>query len=345
MQAMLTASQLPNVSMFKLIPTAQDFSICLRCQHRLGVRRGSHHGSRRPTKSPQQTRHFTPGASTKQQPLSAYDATTDDGILGNVPIRYLAEEMHPSQHHRHGNEPPTKDSLGLNVLGEPAEVLILRDKKKRFEFDSAMAKLRASGPDENPASEPISSSEMLERMKAERGVIGIDEVCKNIESVKASWAAETKGGVSKISYKNLASRLQQGFTKQQLESYRNRAGKNQAADFFNLHVGFSNGTYARSSWRPAGQTAVKEGKTRAPQIMGDTPEGEGESKGEEILGNESRQKSTKKTLVREIIHQCWNMKFVLQESSLGELDIQLKSFHLRLILKHSKRLVNRRLGT
>lgn len=317
--------------MFKLIPTAQDFSICLRCQYRLSLRQGSRSRRQHSARHPRQLRRFTSGPSLRQEQSSSHDTATDNGNPERAPIRYYTEELHPNQNYRHGNEPSTKDSLGLNVLGEPAEVLILRDKENQFGLQSAMPRVRASGPDKNPAQEAISSSEMLKKMDAERGIIDIDEACKNIESVGASRETGTKGSITGVAYSDLVSRLQQGFTKQQLGAYLDRAGKDPAADVFDLKVEVSNSLYARSSWQLVGDTSPR--KSKAPRIADSRPE---EVSREEVLVKERVQGLSKEALVKRILRQCWNITPRSQESSLGRLDIRLKKLHLNLILNHSK---------
>lgn len=303
--------------MFKLVSTTQDISICSRCQYRLSLRQGARPCRRRPTGSPQQLRHFKSRPSLQQQPSAAYVAAIDDAYLGRAPIRYSTEEIYPGD--------GKKDSLGLSVLGQPAEVLILRDKKKRFEFDSAMAKIRASGPDRNPAPGPISFPDMLEKMDAERGIIDTDAACKNIDSVRAAWAAETNGSITGDTYKDLVSRLHVGFTRPQLAAYSDRASKDTTASVFDLDFRLYSSIYARSSWQPLGVTGPQ--KSRAPRL--------GKTK-KEVLLKESEQGLSKDALVKMIVTQCWNIKTSLQDSSLGELYIRLRDLDLDLILNHSK---------
>lgn len=319
--------------MSKFIPVAQDLSICLRCQYRLSLRQGSRAGRRRPLGYPQQLQRFTSGPKSRQGQLSSIEPGTGNGNLERAPIRYYPEGLHQNQNNRHGNEPSPKDSLGLNVLGEPAEVLVLRDKLNNFRLDSKMARLHASGPDKNPAQESISPSEMLEEMDAERGTVDVDEVCRNIESVRASWVAMTKGSSTGVAYKALVSRLQEGFTKQQLGAYLDRAGLDPAADVFDLSVETSNSLYARSSWQLAGNMPPQ--KSRAPQISNKMPTKESNK----VLPKKGhRHRLSKDELVKRILRQCWNIRPKFQESSLGEMDMRLKKVHLNLILNHSKQL-------
>ncbi|CAD6569113.1 MAG: hypothetical protein ASARMPRED_002413 [Alectoria sarmentosa] len=300
--------------------------------YRLSFRQGPRSGSRRPTGYPQQLRRFTLGSSLRQEQSSSHEAITDNGNLDRAPIRYFTEELRPDQNYRHGNEPSTKDSLGLDVLGEPAEVLILRDKENRFRLSSNEAPVRASGPDENPAQEQISSSGMLEEMDAERGIVDIDDACKHIESVRASWAARTRGSINGIAYNDLVSRLQGGFTKRQLGAYFDRAGKDPAADIFDLSIEFSNHHYARSSWQLAGNTPPP--KSKAPRIADLRPQQESKEKG--VPGKERGHGLSKEVLVKRILRRCWNITPRFQESSSGELDIRLQRLQFNLILNHKR---------
>ena len=321
--------------MFRRIFFAQDFSVCLRCQYRLSLRPETRSGRRYSTGYPKQLRRFTSGPSPRQEQSYSHDAITDNGNAERAPIRYCTEELPPNQKYRHGNEPSTKGRLGLNVLGEPAEVLILRDRNIQLQLDEAIPRVRASGSDENPAQETISSSEMLEKMDAEREITDIDEVCKNIENVGSSWAAKKKDRITGVAYNDLVSRLQMGFTRQQLGVYLDRAGKDPAADVFDLKVEISNSLYARSSWQIVGNTPPQ--KSKAPRIADSTPM---EVSKEEFLGKERGQGLSKEALVKRILRQCWKITPEFQESSLGELDIRLKQLHLDLILNHSKQSVS-----
>ena len=321
--------------MFKLVPAAQEVSICSRCQYRLSVRQGPQPGHRR-RNGYQQLRRFTSGASLQQQPASVHhDAAKDDYLGGRAPIRYSSEEPVLDANYRHRLWPPKKDSLGLHVLGEPAEVLILRDKHRRFQLDSAMAKIRASGPDKNPDSQPISSSEMLEEMDAERGKINNKEACKNIERVRELWAAKTNGDINQDQYSDLVSRLQVGFTREQLVAYLDRFGQDQTAEPYNLGFTLSSALYARSSWRVLGSIRPSDRACRAPTLR------KSKSK-KQLLKRDGGNGLGKDALAKMIIRHCWNIKTNSQDSSLGELDMRLQDKHFDLILNHSRQLANPR---
>ena len=359
--------------MFMLVSATQDCSICLRCQYRLSLRQRHRPSRRWPTGYPQHLQRFATGVGLQQEPSSALDVAPDDDIIGRVPIRYSSKVLPSNQHYRHEiGPPPTKDSIGFNVLGEPAEVLILHDKTRRFELESALARIRASGPDEDPNAEIISSSEMLQKMDAERGLIDLDEVCENIESIKALWMATRKSSGSTSAYSKLAIKLQQGFTRQQLGAYLDRARNDLGAraDSFDLDADFSSTSYARSSWKPLGKIPPGAEKTRAPKLLEIVLENgnqddlskeapsriapaeesavekdlsEDAASRKQVLQSPSSGGARKKALVSSILRECWNFRPRGHESPLGQLDIRLRAPDLQLLLNHSKSLVNLRL--
>ena len=223
------------------------------------------------------------------------------------------------------------------MLGEPAKVLILPDKEERSDLDTVMARIHASGPDKNPSQEHISSSGMLEEMAAERGMVDIDEVCKNIESVKTSGVARIESSMSGTGYNDLLSRLQGGFTKQQLGVYLDRAGRDSATDVFDLNVEICGRLYSRSSWQLVEKKSSR--RSRAPRLLYDTPEGELDEKD---VSAKERQGLDKDTLARRILKQCWHMSPRPEDSTLGEVEIRLQKLDLDLILNHSKHFGSRK---
>ena len=315
--------------MFKLVPGTQGSSICLRCQYRLSARQESRSSRRLHVRPPQQLRRFTSGPRLGQEQQPFQDAAADECSPERAPIRYCFEEWGPSRSHR-----PTKNSLGFDVLGEPAEVLVLRDRQYRDDHDLNMGRLHATGPDRNPVQEPTSSSELMEKMDAERGIVDIDEVCNNIENVRASWAESTEGNVTGLSYHDLVTRLREGFTKQQLAAYLTRNEKNPIADVFDLIAEVSNSLYTRSSWHLMGNRPA--GQSKAPKIADKTPYEEFNTA--EDPGKQRGQGRKKEALVQRLLRQCWNISPRFQESLIGELDMRVQESHLNLIVNHSKQL-------
>ena len=318
--------------MFKLIPGTQGSSICLRCQCRLSARQKTRSSRRLHVRHPEQLRRFTSGPSLGQEQQSSQNTATDEGTIERAPIRYCFEDGGPYRSNR-----PTKNSLGFNVLGEPGEVLVLRDRQYPVGYDIGMGKLHATRPDRNPPiHEPTSSSGLLEKMNAERGIVGIDEVCNNIENVRASLVEDIEGDITGPSYHNLVTRLREGFTKQQLAAYLTRNDKNPIADVFDLSVEISNSLYKRSSWQLVGETAARQSK--APKIADKTPYED--SNIAEDPGKERGQGRKKDELAKRLLRRCWNISPKFQESLIGELDLRVQESHLNLIVNHSKQLAS-----
>ena len=225
----------------------------------------------------------------------------------------------------------------MNVLGEPAQVLVLRDRQYRVDHDIGMGRIHATRPDRNPpVQEPMSSSGLMEKIDADRVIVDIDEVCNNIENVRASWAEGIEGSITGLSYHDLVTRLREGFTKPQLAAYLARNDKNPIADVFDLNAEISNSLYTRSSWQLVGETAARQSK--APKIADKTPYED--SKTGEDPGKERGQGRKKEELVQRLLRRCWNISPRFQESLIGELDLRVQESHLNLIVNHSKQLAS-----
>ena len=245
-------------------------------------------------------------------------------------VRYCFEDGGPKR-----SKKPTKNSLGVNVLGQPAEVLVLRDRQYGLDHVRDMGRIRATGPDRNPVSEPTSSSGLMETMNAERGIVGIDEVCKNIDNVRASWAESTEGKVTGLSYYDLVMRLCEGFTKPQLAAYLTR-NDNPVADVFDLNVEISKSLYSRSSWQPVGATAAQQSKV--PKIADKIPYEDPNTA--EDPGKQHGQGQKKDELVQTLLKRCWDITPRFQDSVIGELDMRVPESHLNLIVNHSEQLAS-----
>jgi len=335
--------------MSKLGSTIQEATICLRCQHRLSLRRKPQPKQRQP---PQQVRHFGLDRRLHQEQtpvkdLDSYDgsshAASDYQPQPNFTITYEPYKA-PSKtlsFRRLNEQPRHKDTLGFNSLGQPAEVLILKDRQESEDHDKPLKSSRSSQTSSDPQTEAMSSSDMLEKMNAERGIIGIDQVCKNIEAVKGEWTRdltdlnlpwEAAGSVvTKRWYDELVSRLSDGFTISQLAVYLERNENMQLADPLDLHNQFSSTLYARSPWTP-GTTDIW--RSKSPEIT--ELARDGLSTKAVILDKVEKQAPRKSILIDRILRYCWRIRPKEDESSLGEMDVRLQSAHLELILNHSE---------
>lgn len=333
-------------SMSRFGSAVQEASICLRCQYRLSSRR-------RPRFKQQQlhpqVRLFGLDRLLHQEqtPIKDVDSyheapyvASDSHTQPNFTITF--EPYKPPfkavSFRRPTELPPLKDSLNFESLGQPAEVLILKDRQKRNDQEKPIQGAWLSQTGSDLPTEVMTSSDMLEEMNAERGIIGIDQVCKNIETVKAEWMRDARlpweapgGVVTKRRYHQAVSRLYDGFTISQLAVYLERNENQDLADPLDLYNLFSSTLYARSPWT-SGTTDIWQSK--APPI---TELAQGRMSAKAVVPDRSeKQASRKSMLVDRILRYCWRIRPQEDESSLGEMDIRLQPAHLELIVNHSE---------
>ena len=321
--------------MFKLSPITQDLSICLRCQYRLSVQKGPRRASsQRTTRSPQQVRRFALARTLHQGQAVIDDIDTYDGTI-NPPITKYKPQDHSRRYQGQRRlYPQRKDSLGVDVLGEPAEVLVLRDRQARENHNAGVIWNPPQGPDSNLRTEAFSSSEMLGEIEGERGLVDADQVYENIENIRIAWEAKPRiaaGVVTWAEYAGLASQLMNGFTVKQLAKYLKRTAKPKNVDPMDLRVEYTGKLYVRSNWSP-GTTPMEQ--IRAPRSMEPVKD---EGLQEEVAnGKPESNRLHKPTLVDKILRLRWRVKIEQDEDSLGELNIRLQWIHLDLIMNHSK---------
>jgi len=321
--------------MFKLPPVAQDLSICLRCQHRLSLQRGARRpGSQHPTRSPQHVRRFASGRSLREEQVLFDDIATYDSTIGPPITKYKPEDRPHRYHGQRRLYPQRKDSLGIDVLGEPAEVLVLRDRQDLENHNAGVIWNPSRGPDSSLTAEAFSSLAMLGEIEGERGLVDTDQVCENIENLKAVWEANSKnksGVVTGADYTTLTSQLLNGFTVKQLAAYLQRTRRSAHVDPMYLRVEYSGKLYARSNWRP-GTTSMEQ--VKAPKLMKSVKDGGPQEEAAHEKPENNR--LHKPTLVNKILSHRWQVKPKHDEDTVGELNIRLQWMHLNLIMNHSK---------
>lgn len=330
--------------MFKLVPVAYDSSVCLRCQYYWSIRRATcQTKTQRATTTAQQLRGFIPGRISRQeQSLLSDDAQHEEPVIPHV------RKVVPGSFHRLEDlfvpktslgggrhvHPRSKNALGFNALGEPAEVLVLADRGMRHVEDSPVIEIRSERADKAPVAEALSSSDMLDEIDAERGLVDPNQVIENIENVKAEWMERTKtkpNVLTATEYTQLSSQLLHGFTVTQLALYLGRADADKLKDPLDLRNQFSSSLYTRSAWTPAA-TPIKQ--TRAPKLV-ELERNEG-LREQSLYRSPARQLSHKPTLVERILRHCWRLEVRQDEALEGELQIRLHAKHFSIVVNHSK---------
>ncbi len=332
--------------MSKLGSAAQEASICLRCQYRLSLRRKPR---LKQQQLHQQVRHFELDRRLHQEQTPIKDVQSYDEASYTAPASQsqpnftITYEPHKPRFNavafrKLGDLPQPKDRLGFESLGQPAEVLILKDQQGRKDYEKPLHSSRLSQTGDDPPIDAMSSSDMQEEMNAERGIISMDQVCQNIDTLRGQWLKdarlpwEASGSVlSRRRYDEVVARLYDGFTISQLAVYLGRNENKHLADPLDLHNQFWSTLYARSSWT-SGTTDFWQSK--APPITEMTQDGVTATVA--LPNKVDKQASRKTMLVDRILRYCWRVRPKEDESSLGEMDIRLQSAHLEIIVNHSE---------
>ena len=331
--------------MFKFAPLTQETSVCLRCQLRLSLRKGSRQDvSHRLSTTPQQLRGFAPSRKLRQQQA----ILGDDGLLDEdliAPVRKhdpfspkwegrsvpRTASGHAGVKHLHRGH---KDTLKFNALGEPAEVLVLDDGRVAREGRSDSVEVRSKRAAEDRKINILSSSDMVDEIDAERGLANTDQVFENIEGIRNSWIAQSKSDPAVFSpaeHAEISSQLSRGFTIRQLAVYFERADVDRPKDPLDLRYEFSSDVYSRSAWT-SGTPSPQQ--SRAPKLV--RPGEDVKMRKNLTYENLDRHLSAKSMLVERILRQCWQFNVRQDESTEGELDIRLHATHLDLIMNHSR---------
>ena len=225
-----------------------------------------------------------------------------------------------------------KHSLGLDVLGKPAEILVVQHEGDRQRSNRLYVKGVDNDPKENLY---MDSSQLLEAINKERGIIGFEQVCQNIEDLRQSILGQrsySRGLAEDSVLEDLASKLRNGFTASQLSAYLRNSSHEIVVDPFNLQQDYTCRLYSRSSWKP-GTSSISH--HRAPSLLENNSKAEGSSHGVQ----RPRKDIKKDELIGQIIHQHWHLKPLSEESLQGEVDIGLLSIHFDLITNHRTLLI------
>ena len=312
--------------MFKVLPV-QDFSICLRCQYRLNLKPSLRTIRRRQiqasSSSVSRLRTFTSCSKARRE--DGQIAYTDDNTSSQSRVRY---ERVDERYYRSSREPPLKTALGVDSLGEPAEVLVMQ------KFPRAARNLGVIFTEEPllplPPSLEGTSEALLHGINAERGIADIEHVCTNIDCVRDTFL-ESRGDrgrdISLEDFDELVSRLLAGFEKKHLAEYWRRSLSTSTADALNLRYPYSSALFARSEWIPS---TTSEQHAQAPPLMKKDDIQRGSTHGPLSLLDRGKQWHAEN-----IIQRCWGL-YREHVDGVGEVTLRLQQTYLELILNHGR---------
>ena len=241
---------------------------------------------------------------------------SDDPIIRYEPLKPPSPEQQRAR----------KQALGLDVLGKPAQVLIVDIEEKRKKSLS----LRSSHLEPNDSKEDLKTYDILQKVDEEKGPPTLDDVHRNIEDVRDSWLrvkGDPQGSVKDKDWEELASHLNKGFNRTQLQSYIERLESTGRSDSEDLDADYASTTISRSPWR-TGQSPIST--ARAPPFT----KKESKTANSDSAKTNGVQRKSKNLVIKKLISNYWNIQPVSTERSIGFLDVKLPQLHFELILKN-----------
>lgn len=320
--------------MYRGWPILKGLSLCWRCTYR----QRSHQTLSRVHPQAyvrQHLRDFTSFFPLKQEAaLSQSEYTDSTSYDGSHTLRYEPHDGPIITYEP--TDPPTaaqryarRHSLGLDVLGKPAEILILQHEENKQNRNA----FHTEGPDADPKEgPPLSSADLVDAVTKERGIISEEQASRNIDQLRISVLSGNRiqrESIGQSKYDELASKLRDGFTAKQLQAYVDRTTREAKVDSTNLRQDYASRLCSRSSWRE-GVTPMSS--HRAPEVLGHGSPTESTSHGLPIL----KKGSSKNELVDHIMRNHWQLKSTEEDDVLGEVDIRLQNIHFDLISNHRK---------
>ncbi|KAL8739103.1 MAG: hypothetical protein Q9181_000214 [Wetmoreana brouardii] len=239
----------------------------------------------------------------------------------------------------------SRDALGITTLGRPAEVLRVQDRPPRSaERKWWLFQTRDSTQPSSP--EPLTSSDILERVNSERGLVSAARANENIEALREEWLSGLKEKdqlPTEAECYDLGKRLHDGFTAKQLLSYLNRETVSSPPDLMDLNEPFRSASITRSDWRVGTTFFPGDAGQRLQSAFpksGYTSDAAAKTSfySEYTLSQESRYSKVplKYTAVNKIMRQYWHIKSREELQSVGQVDIQLPEVHSELIASHKR---------
>lgn len=230
----------------------------------------------------------------------------------------------------------TKDSLGMDSLGRPAEALILRSHIKELPSQISHKDMEKFDTEEVR----ISASEMLARISAEQGLVGPQGIVDNLDNIRSDWASklQTKDQPTEAEYSALFKILHAGFTGKQLKEYYTPEIVEPTDDADSLDASYSSDLYTRTSWTYGTTPFPRTALLRLAPIGRAIPAlvTEDESTDKRRTHTMGWKQMTKTDVIYRIIRERWRFRRAEDEEARGEIDIRLRAEHVSLIENHSK---------
>jgi hypothetical protein len=275
--------------------------ICLRCQSRL---------ARRSNPARNQIAFQSTDARPQRSRIIPDDYDQDEDRFHHTrrPLRLsrrpLGGPNHISQHplgklygYTGQQLRENRERLSVDVLGEAAEVIVLRD-SKISNYSHTI--------EENV--ETRKGIDILAKLDKERGLVGWEEVETNIDEFRPKEDEEPQ---TTLEFGQLLTDLQSGFTVAQLARYLQAHGQK---DKKAPKLSSTSLIQRISPWIPG----VSESDSHLDQ--------------DELRGYDLQSYTSKQRLVLRVLRECWKLQLPFVEEGVGQIEVELKPGDLDLLI-------------
>lgn len=203
-----------------------------------------------------------------------------------------------------------KDSKNL---GDPAEVLLLRESKiHRYDHGARL-------PDDVPANIDAKHIDILEQVQEERGLISQEEVVQNINEFRPEKDKEPQNWDD---FNTLVQHLQKSFTVPQLEKYIHSFENKQPEDS-SPHI---------VTWSPLSHDAIHEIVLDCSPWLPTIGEFESQDDKHSSRGYTLASHTSKQRVVIQLLRQCWKLSVPELDGGIGSMEVRMRVTDLNLLL-------------
>ncbi|KAL9581340.1 MAG: hypothetical protein Q9212_003961 [Teloschistes hypoglaucus] len=326
-----------------LFPLVQEAHICLRCQYRLASYGAKRSKTIRYHPTNAHARSFSSQSQILQEHARVYESNSvpQDPFHASAALEAISDQPaddielpkdlgqetarpFKSPYYYKSATLYSRNPLGMNTLtGKPAEVLRLQDRSAKSR-ETHWWQVENQEDNISRSAEPLTSSDILDRVHAERGLVSEARAIHNIDALKQEWQLRLKDqqlGPTQSECDHLHKRLTEGFTMKQLWGYMNQPITPNPQASTDLSRPFQSALYSRSEWKADLTTFSGNGTQRLHDVSANSRTLQG-------YGNK-------------IIRQTWGIRSREELQGIGEVDVRMHEAYLDLISSHKSGIVRR----
>jgi hypothetical protein len=238
----------------------------------------------------------------------------------------------------HWNPDDIYQTLDVDAMGEPGEILMLRQRQPQAR-DLCADKVEDAIEDSHSNISPI---EMLETLQGDCGLLDAKVVFENIQQLKEKWLSQLQdrcGLPTRAEYLQMVNQLQEGFTSKQLRGYY-EAHLRSPENSLDLSCPHSTHFYTRSSWKPGCSPFPGDAADQLLWLRSKQTRNRKKVKNDNKLGRHDlmirRAGSIDNNVAEKIIREAWNLRLIEEREDHGELDLWIEPTRLAILLSDSK---------